>query len=252
MTVRVDTDADGLRRCRLDGGRGNILDIATLQALTAAIPGPDENVLAVAITAEGSDFCFGSSIEDHRPQRIEASLDAFSKLLRALVVTPAPVIGVVQGRCLGGGFELILACDLVVVEEGCALGLPELQLGVFPPIAAALLPARVGSARTAELVLTPHRLGARDAVEWGLANRAVAPGAGERVLADWRAGFAGTSRLGLRMATLASRSSLRRAVEQDLGGQIARYLDRLCGDPDGFEGIEAFLAKRPPRWSDGP
>jgi len=251
MTVRRRGERDVLH-LELDAGRGNILDVATLDALRAAWPGPDARLRAVVLRAAGPHFGYGSSIQDHRAETIEGSLTVFTSLLQAMAATPAPTVAVVQGRCLGGGLELALGCDLILAHDDAEFGLPEIGLGVFPPVAAALLPPRVGSGRAAELALTARRIAAAEALDWGLVQRLAPAGGAASALDAWTSGFRATSRVALRQAALATRGPLRRALEHDLPVQVQRYLDRLGVDPDGYEGVEAFLAKRPPRWSDGP
>src|SRR5208337_480613 len=100
---------------------------------------------------------------------------------------PAPTIAAVRGQCLGGGLELALACDLVLAEETAQLGCPEIQLGVFPPAASALLPVRIGAGPAARLVLSGASVKGTDAAAIGLVNRTTAPGQLEAALADWLA-----------------------------------------------------------------
>ena len=91
----------------------------------------------------------------------------------------------VRGRCLGGGFEIALACDFIFAEESAVFGLPEIALGVFPPAASALLPPRVGTARATSAIISGKP---RPAVEWqqaGLVESVVAgrdAGGGSRPL----------------------------------------------------------------------
>ena len=84
------------------------------------------------------------------------------------------MIAAVRGYALGGGCELVLACDLVVASEDARFGLPEIRLGVFPPAAAALLPRLVGPRRALDLVLTGRTIGAQEALELGMVTK-VAP-----------------------------------------------------------------------------
>ena len=85
-------------------------------------------------------------------------LPAFHRLIADLLDAPCPTAAIVRGRCLGGGFEVALACDLVFASHDAKLGVPEVSLGVFPPAAAALLPLRVGASRASRAVLTGEAL----------------------------------------------------------------------------------------------
>ncbi len=88
------------------------------------------------------------------PARIEAMLAAMRAVLAALVETPAVTLASVSGACLGGGAEIVAACDLVLVSEDARIGFPEIRLACFPPGAAVLLPLRLGEARATEWILT--------------------------------------------------------------------------------------------------
>src|SRR6185503_8308761 len=88
---------------------------------------------AIVLEAEGPHFSFGASVEEHLPEQIRGALARLGALLRRVASAPAPVIAAVRGQCLGGGLELVLACDLVVAESSAQLGTPEIRLGVFPP-----------------------------------------------------------------------------------------------------------------------
>ena len=97
---------------------------------------------------------------------------------------PFPTVAMVNGACLGAGFELAMACDLRTAAAGAPLGLPEVRVGIPSVIEAALLPALIGPGRAAEVLLTGDSVTAETALAWGLVNR-VAPAAElERVTLD--------------------------------------------------------------------
>ena len=122
-------------------------------------------------------FCAGVDVADHVPDpvQIDRMLAAMRRVLEALVESEAVTLAAVSGACLGGGAEIVSACDLVLVADDARIGFPEIRLACFPPGAAALLPARVGEARSAEWILTGRVVSGREAAEAGFASRAVAP-----------------------------------------------------------------------------
>ena len=87
-------------------------------------------------------------------KRVYQMLDGFHGIFRQLEQLARPVIAVVEGSALGGGCELVAGCDIVIASEQSRFGLPEIKLGVFPPVAALLLPRIVGDKRARELILT--------------------------------------------------------------------------------------------------
>jgi cyclohexa-1,5-dienecarbonyl-CoA hydratase len=153
----------------------------------------------------------------------------------------------VRGRCLGGGFEIALACDFIFAEEGATLGIPELALGVFPPAAAAVLPVRIGASRAAHAVMTAEGLPASWWAGAGLVAE-VAPDVGAAVDRWMAARLAPRSAAALGLAALATRGPVRAAIDGSLPDLERLYLERLLRTEDAAEGIAAFLEKRPPRW----
>ena len=118
-------------------------------------------------------FSAGVSVAEHVPEagRIETMLAAMRGVLEALVNAPAVTLAAVSGACLGGGAEIALACDLVLVAEDARIGFPEIQLACFPPGAAALLPVRIGEARAADWILTGRTISGKEAGQAGFASR---------------------------------------------------------------------------------
>jgi enoyl-CoA hydratase/carnithine racemase len=122
-------------------------------------------------------FCAGVDVADHVPDaaRIDRMLAAMRRVLEAMIESEAVTLAAVSGACLGGGAEIVAACDIVLAAEDARIGFPEIRLACLPPGAAALLPARIGEARSAEWILTGRVVSGREAAEAGFASRAVAP-----------------------------------------------------------------------------
>ena len=195
---------------------------------------PARPLKLLSIDALAPDFSFGASIPEHAPGEIDRVLPQAHALIQKLLAFPAPTAALVRGRCLGGGFEIALACDFIFAEQGAVFGLPEIALGVFPPAASALLPARTGAARAAAAILTGA---AAPAEEWRQAG-----------LVSFVSG-AGRSAEALRHATVAARLHVRHIVGTLLPQLERLYLDNLMQTEDAREGIAAFLEKRLPGWT---
>ena len=238
---------------RLSHPKGNIITAAMVTALMQALDALADSPHLKLVTIEGTgpDFSFGASIPEHAPGEIERVLPEMHALVHALLDFPAVTAAVARGRCLGGGFELALACDFIFAERTTVFGLPEIALGVFPPAAAALLPARVGLARATSAILTG---GSRSAGDWfgaGLIERVSEPGALAADVDRWfEEHLRPRSAAALRHATAAARLSLRQHVREVLPELERLYLADLMGTTDAAEGIAAFLARRAPRWID--
>jgi len=207
----------------------------------------------VVLRAEGRHFSAGASVEEHLPPACDALIGEFGETVLALRDFPLPVIAAVRGRCLGGGFELVQAADLVLAADDAVFGQPEIGLGVLPPAACALLPALVGRPLAAELIFTGASLTAAEAQAAGIVRRVV-PGAELDDAVDGLARrIARHSGAALRLAKRAlgqadGAPGAQPAVGVGRAGRI--YLDELMKTEDALEGLRAFLEKREPHWSD--
>ncbi len=233
--------------------RGNIITADIVAALRAGLEAAAQNphLKLITIEGEGKDFSFGASVPEHAPDRIGRVLPEMHALIDEMLEMPAVTAAVVRGRCLGGGFELALACDLIFAADDAVFGLPEIALGVFPPAASALLPARVGTARATRAILTGE---SRPASAWRDAGlvELVAPDATlDAEVERWFAQhLAPRSAAALRHAAAAARAGLLAHVRATLPDLERLYLQELMSTHDAAEGIAAFLEKRQPVWTD--
>lgn len=254
MTSTVTTwteDGGSTHRVRLQAGRGNVLTRAVLRELRRALGAVPDTAAAVLLDGEGADTCFGASVEEHLPGEIEDALPEFHDTIRALLDTPRPLVGVLRGRCLGGGLELAACCDRLFAARDVVLGQPEIRLGVFAPAASLLLPARVGEPRARELLLSGRTVAAGEALACGLVD--VVAGDPEDAARGWvRRHLAPSSPSSLGLAARAARLALRARVVPLLDEVERLYLDELMATGDAGEGLRAFLEKRAPRWGSAP
>lgn len=250
--IRLEFDEEKcVARITLNAPKANIVDRAMIAELTHAFDEcAQRDLCAVVLSAEGEHFSFGASVKEHLPEQITETLFGLHKLIAKMVSTPAPVIATVKGQCLGGGFELVLACDLVLCDETAVFACPEIKLGVFAPAASALLPARIGASRAATMLLTGDSFTAQQGVHLGFVT-AFAPAGGLQDLLDTYLDthFIPRSAVGLRYAALAVRGSVQHAIDYELTRTEGMYLEELMAERDAVEGIHAFLEKRPPKWT---
>ncbi len=158
----------------------NILSTPVLNDLVSALKTLEAmKALKVLVIANaGKTFLAGADIKEMSGFR-QADARKFSRLFHRAVslieTLPVPVIASVNGFCLGGGLELILACDFVIASKSSVIGAPEINLGIVPGAGGTQrLPARIGNLRAKELILTGKRLYADEAAGVGLINKAVA------------------------------------------------------------------------------
>ena len=154
----------------------NILSIEMLDQLTAAMRDAIEHPPRLIVITGAGDraFCAGVDVRDHLDGREKEMLRAvydnyaaFDKLRSHNI----PTVALVKGHALGGGCELAALCDTVVAHEDATFGLPEISLGVFPPVAAVYFPALIGYSATMRLMLTGETIQAKEALRLGLAHQ---------------------------------------------------------------------------------
>ena len=249
--VRLEHEG-GLGRLVLDRPPVNVLDIETLEAVTACLRtvGNDRAIRVLAITGAGKAFCAGVDVADHTPERVGRMLDAFHQMVGLIMSLEVPTIAIVQGAALGGGCEVALACDIVLARADAKLGQPEIRLAVFPPLAAALLPRMVGRQRALDLILTGRTLTGEEAARLGLAAHAW-PADDFAVKADaYVNDLLALSGPALRVAKRAVDAGLELSLAGALAGAEAIYRNELMELDDAREGLAAFLEKRAPAWKE--
>lgn len=247
--VRVVPQEGGIRRIVLDRPPANILDMETFSALRRAVAeiALDPGVRVLLFEGSGANFSFGASVAEHLPERVGELLPAFRLLLSEIEESGIPTASIVRGQCLGGGLELAAWCGRVFCEPSARFAVPEIRLAVFPPIAAILLPLRIGMSAATRMVLSGSPVPGEDAARIGLADECAADA--EKAFGRWfEEDLAPKSVVALRFASRAVRRPLARALAEDLPVLERIYLEELMSRRDPVEGLRAFLEKRKPRW----
>jgi cyclohexa-1,5-dienecarbonyl-CoA hydratase len=228
----------------------HILDLTMLEELrdTLGRISNDRHVLIIDATGEKA-FSAGASVQDHLGDRIETMLGHFHDCFRILARLDLVTVALVRGVALGGGCELALACDFVLASDRARFGQPEIQLGVFPPVAAYQLSRQTAPRKGLELLLTGDPVDAATAERLGLVN-AVFPVADFDTRAEeWLNRLYRQSASTLRL----SKKAFRLAQSEDFEERLARverlYLEELMQTGDANEGLNAFMEKRKPVWT---
>lgn len=237
-------------RLQLARPKANIIDAAMIDALSAALERHvnDPCLMAVVLDADGPNFSFGASVEEHLPGKCEGMIRKIHALILQMIEYPVPVIAAVHGQCLGGGLEVACAASIVIAAPDARLGQPEISLAVFAPAASCLLPERIGQSQAEMLLLSGRSMDAQAARKIGLVDD-VSDKPAEAALAWIDANVIGKSASSLRIAVTAARHDYVARIKAKLKTVEALYLDELMQTDDAVEGLNAFIEKRKPVWN---
>lgn len=240
------TVTDGVGTITIDRpDKRNAMSAAMWRALPGLLDGlrADASVRVVVLTGAGDHFCAGADIADLSDIK-EGELSVVAE--HALAAFPKPTVAAIRGFCVGGGCQLAAACDLRLAAADARFGITPAKLGlIYPQAATARLIRLVGPAAAKYLLFSADLVGADHALRIGLVDEVVADGLDERV-----AEFA---------RTLASRSLLTQEATKDIVDSIAegdldedryrRWISEAWRTGDPKEGVNAFLERRPARFS---
>ncbi len=235
----------------LNAPEGNVIDTGMLQGLDVVLGahGRTQGLKAIIFEGAGDHFSYGTSVSEHRKDKVEALMTRFRRVLLRLLQLAVPTIAVVRGHCLSGGFELAAYCNWIFAAPDARFSQPEIKIGVFPPVGSVLLPWRLGGGAGLDLCLSGRSFDAEEALGMGLIKKI-----GDDPSADAYAFFerylAPRSASSLHYAELASRATLRPLLEETLPDLERLYLEELMSTHDAREGIIASMTGREPRYRD--
>jgi enoyl-CoA hydratase/carnithine racemase len=232
----------------------NALDPALLRALGAGLSAAaeDPGARAVVVTGAGGAFCAGADLKAAMTSGagafadLDATIDLYHAMIRAIVGAPKPVIAAVDGGAVGFGCDLALACDLRVLSTEAYLQEKFVKIGLMPDGGGTYwLPRLLGLGRALELIMLGEPVRAEEALSLGLANRVVAPAAlhGEALALAHR--LAKGPPLALAHIKRSVRAGLSGTIEEALGREKQGQIQCLRS-ADCLEGVAAWMEKREP------
>lgn len=228
----------------------NAVDKATAELISSALDrlDADDGAAAGVFTGSGGVFSAGMDLKafsstGERP--LDERRGPFGLAWRA---SDKPLVAAVEGKALGGGLEMALACDLIVAARDSVFGLPEVKRGLVAAAGGVLrLPESLPARLAKEMALTGEPITARRAHELGMVSRLADPGAVLEAAVELAATIAANAPL----ATRASKQVIDRAVDWPLDERFERqgpYIDPVRSSEDAKEGARAFVEKRAPEW----
>ena len=186
--VKATLLEDGtLLRLELNKPKGNILTLQMMQELSRELDAQIDNIhlRAVILRGAGKHFSFGASVEEHQKEQAPSMLAGFHEMIRKVASYPVPIIALVEGACLGGAFELVLACHMVFASPTASFGCPEIKLGVFPPVLAAIGAQRLGAPLAERMILTGSTIDSAVAEKSGMVSAILSGENPEEELTEW-------------------------------------------------------------------
>lgn len=239
----------GVVRITLNRPPLNVLTITMMEELVEAFKwAQQESGSLVVVDAEGKAFSAGVDVADHTPDKVEQMIDVFDRLFESMFEVEKPIVALVNGAALGGGYELVLACDMVVASEKAKLGQPEINVGVLPPVACHLLPFLVSWPRALELLLSGEVFDAARAERMGLVNKVFPADDFENGCSEFLKKFLTQSPVVLALTKKAALAGLRKSFADGIKAIDDIYLNELMKTEDAVEGLQAFTEKRRPVW----
>ncbi len=238
----------------------NALSSALIDALVTALASirADKSVRAVVLAANGPVFSAGHDVKEMTVRRADsdggrayfhALFERSADMMLSIVHLPQPVIACVQGLATAAGCQLVASCDLVVAAESARFATPGVQIGLFCSAPMVPLSRKVASNHALEMLLTGEPISARRAHEIGLVNRVVSGGKEIEAAFDLARTIAQKSSYVLKIG----KEAYYKQLDMDLAAAY-RYGAAVMAENmlarDAAEGIDAFLAKRAPKWED--
>jgi len=243
---------DGVATLTLNRAPLNVLNIEMMEEIDMYLEGlkKEKSLKLLVIQAMGKAFSAGVDVGEHLGDLVYKMIEVFHKMFRLMDALKVPSIAVVNGSALGGGCELALYCDMVIATEKAKFGQPEIQVGVFPPIAALIFPRMIGRKKALELILSGDIISAQEALTLGLINKVIPEASLAEEVNGFIEKFKKLSGIILKLTKEAALAGLNDDMDKGLKAIEKIYLDKAMKTHDAIEGLKAFLEKRKPTWKD--
>jgi len=248
-TIIVD-EKDMIGRITFNIPPYNILNIEMMKEINQALTDFQKKSLKVLILdANGKAFSAGVDISDHTKEKVNEMIRIFHDIFKNLSKIKAPTVALVNGVALGGGCEVATFCDIVIASEKSKFGQPEIKVGVFPPIAAAIFPKLIWSKKALELLITGDIIRANEAKDLGLVNHILpVENFEEEAKKLVSEKLASNSAIVLQLTKRAFMEGVTQNYSESIKKIEDIYLNELMKTDDANEGLKAFLEKRQPIW----
>lgn len=229
----------------------NILTIETMREIHRAYEDAEsaEDVKIVTIRGSGDKaFAAGLDVKDHLPEVMHEMLEVFENLMIKLATGKKPLLAIVDGVCSGGGFEVVLCCDMIIATDKAKFSLPEITLSLYPGLGIVMLPRKIPRNVAFEMITTGDPIDAEYAYRIGLVNRVVP----REKLDEEVEKFLNRYRIKSAKALELTRYALIRSYDMEFYKALKTvddiYVGLVMQTEDANEGLKSFLEKRKPVW----
>jgi len=242
--------SDGLGTITLNRPPVNVLNMAMMEEINGVLKAwqGKKDLKLLLFKGQGKCFSAGVDVGEHMGDLAPKMIEVFHRMFRLLAKVEIPTAASVFSSCLGGGCELAVFCDFVIAAESAKFGQPEIKVGVFPPIAAQIMPRIMGRKAAMDLILSGRIISAKEAHQLGLVNRVVKDEELEKETSAFVRPYLELSAEVLRITKRATMAGLRDDLEPSLQAIEEIYLNQLMKTADAREGLKAFMEKRAPVW----
>jgi cyclohexa-1,5-dienecarbonyl-CoA hydratase len=245
-------EKDGIGRITFNKPPINVLDIAMMREINRAMGEfKGKNLKALVIAAGGKAFSAGVDVSEHTEEKVEEMIHVFHEIFSNFQELECPTVALVNGAALGGGCEVAIFCDIVIASEKAKFGQPEIKVGVFPPVAAAIMPRLIPGRKALELLLTGENVKAEEAKQLGIVSHILPVENFDEEANKWvQENLANKSAVVLSLTKKAFTAGFRLNYPDSIIAIEDIYLNQLMKTKDAHEGLNAFLEKREPKWKD--
>ncbi|MBI4834247.1 MAG: enoyl-CoA hydratase/isomerase family protein [Planctomycetes bacterium] len=242
--------AEGVARIIFNRPPLNILNIEMMKEINQALEGlvEEKDLRLIVFCAEHKAFSAGVDVGEHMGDSAAEMIKIFHQIFRFMVKINKPSLALVYGSCLGGGCEVALFCDMILARDDAKFGQPEIQVGVFPPVACVALPKIINQKKALELLLTGSIISAAEAEKLGLVNK-VFPA--DQFEAESNKLIGKVASLSAPVLKFTRKAAMGRSDKEFLNHleEVENiYLNSLMLTKDANEGLKAFMEKRKPEW----
>ena len=254
-TLLLTETKDGVATLTLNRpGQFNALSSALIDELQSTFDrlAADPTVSVVVLAANGRGFCAGHDLKEIRALGNVADVESLfarcSRMMMTITTLPQPVIARVHGIATAAGCQLVATCDLAIASTAATFATPGVKIGAFCSTPSVALGRAVGRKHAMEMLLTGEAVSAVRAYEIGLVNRVVSPEALDTEVETLARCIASKSSA----AIAAGKQVFYRQLELSLGDAYGVAGHAIACDfftEDGKEGVDAFLGRRAPRWT---